>query len=108
MQALFNQTASIVSRTAAAADRYNNPTYTSVVRGPFPCRLEQTSTTEMENDRETVVTVYRLFLLPAAALQADEEVTINGKTYRVDGDPAYREGRSSVHHIEARLKEVRT
>jgi hypothetical protein len=107
MQHLLNREATITSRDAVGEDKYGNTTYTAVTAGPYKCRLEQTTTTEMTQDRETVITRYRMFMLAGPDLRAADTVQIDGKTYEVDGDPVVRDGMHAAHHIEATLKEVR-
>jgi hypothetical protein len=107
MENLLNRQATITSKDAAGADKYGNTTYTLATAGPYKCRLEQIATTEMTQDRETVITRYRMFIMAGPELRAADTVQIDGKTYEVDGDPVVRDGMHTAHHIEATLKEIR-
>ena len=104
---LMNHVATVTRRTPAGVDKYGNTTHTTQISGPHPCRIEQMSSKEHDVDRATVVTAFRGFFMPQAALTAGDVINANGKTYQVDGDPMVRDGMRSAHHIEASLKEVR-
>jgi hypothetical protein len=107
MRRLLFQQASVHRNQATGVDKYGNATLSATVLGPFACRLEETGSTEKLDNRDAVMTTATLFLMAEADIQADDTVTVDGVTYRVEGDPVRRSGLNSLHHIEARLMAVR-
>ena len=107
MRRLLFQQASVQRNQASGVDKYGNATLSTTVLGPFACRLEETGSTEKLDNRDAVMTSATLFVMPEADIQADDTVTVDGVTYRVEGDPIRRSGLNKLHHIEARLMVVR-
>lgn len=78
-------------RATATTDVYGNTqtdwttpaTLTLTVRG-----VEPTSSKEENDNRQTVITGYRLYLEPGADVLAGDRIVMRGSTYDVDGDPA--------------------
>lgn len=91
-------------RTATSSDGYNNPVYTAADAETF-CWLEQLKRRDLgvdEVDNET----YRCFLPGIVSISANDEVTVLGRLYVVDGPPwpVVDARKGTVHHIEASLK----
>lgn len=107
MRRLLFQQASVNRHQATGLDKYGNAINAVSVLGPFVCRLEESSSTEKLDDRDAVMTSAVIYLMPEADIRADDTVTVDGKTYRVVGDPIKRSGFSSLHHLEAQVMEVR-
>lgn len=106
MQALLPQTATVVSCTVGATDRYGNDTYTYATRASYPCRLRQLRADERgQGDNRQVIT-HRIYLPADADLGRHDRVTVEGVTYEVDGEPYRVRGSSTVHHVEADLTAV--
>jgi hypothetical protein len=107
MRHLLYQTAMVTSRAASSTDTYGNAVYATIVRGPFQCRIDDSTSAEDTIDRETVRSSRKGFFMPEADIKADDVVQVGPATYRVVGDPMQRANATSVHHIEAALEEVR-
>lgn len=108
----YAQTITIV-RAGTAGDRYNpaaaRPDWTTATSTTAQAVIEQASSTEDVDDRDTVTSGWRLYTLPGVDLDltAYDRIEAGGRTFEVDGAPAKWKGRGeTVHHVEARLLEV--
>lgn len=108
----YTQTVTIV-RAGTTGDRYNpaaaRPDWSAATRTTAQAIIEQEASSEALGSRDTVTSAWRLFTLPGVDidLTAYDRIEWNGRTLEVDGAPAKVTGRGgSVHHIEARLREV--
>lgn len=71
------------------------------------CYMQQASTVETIDGRNTVVSVWDLFMPPGVAISALHRVRWRGDLYDVDGDPTpWDDGQGVAHHIEVRLRRV--
>jgi hypothetical protein len=71
------------------------------------CYMQQASTVENTDGRNTVVSVWDLFLPPGVTVTALHRVRWRGDLYEVDGDPTpWDDGQSVAHHVEVRLRRV--
>jgi hypothetical protein len=107
MRRLLFQQASVNRHQATGLDKYGNAINSVAVLGPFVCRLEESSSAEKLDDRDAVMTSAVLYLMPEADIRSDDTVTVDAKTYRVNGDPIRRSGFNSLHHLEVKVMEVR-
>jgi hypothetical protein len=67
-----------------------------------PAYIEQRTTTELVNGRDTTVTRL-LFITNELGINATDRIVWNGDTYEVDGDPAVLQTPDGPHHLEAAL-----
>lgn len=78
---------------------------TSVTTATYPCALGWAGVTSTpEGPMGADVTRHTAVLPADADVIADDELVIDGQTYRVVGDPVKPRGRTSVaHHMEVTL-----
>lgn len=108
LKRLFSQTATVVSTPfGPETDDYGNVVPGAESRVEYPARLEETGSTEVTLDRDTVTSDWRVFLPPEAAISAYDRVEVDGEMYEVVGRPARLRTPRGVHHVEARLRAVR-
>jgi len=92
---------------SGSTDRYGNliPTTTSVVE---KMRVEPAvrGSTEDLIDRDTRITRFRCFALPASTVTGLSTLTWLGRSLRVDGEPEPFYGRSTLHHLEFQAEEI--
>ncbi len=65
----------------------------------------ETSTEDTE-DRQVVVSRWRLFLPPDVAIRAVDRVRYAGASYEVDGDPEVWKHRGQPDHVEVLVRRV--
>lgn len=71
------------------------------------CSVQPSSTTELTDGRDTVVSLWDLFLPAGTDIRATDRVRFNGELFDVDGDPApWDDDLARAHHIEVRLRRV--
>jgi hypothetical protein len=80
------------------------------------CRLEQVEASKgrtsgaqgetFSRGTDQVASIWRLFLLPDASIEASDLVTVGSDNFEVDGRPAVGRSPRGPHHIEARLRLV--
>lgn len=68
----------------------------------LPCYIEQRSTTELVNGRDTTVTKL-LFITNELGLTASDRIVWGDNIYEIDGDPAVYYTPAGAHHLEATL-----
>lgn len=70
--------------------------------------LELVQSVESLNDRDTVVTDWKLYAPAGIDLDAFDRVNFNGQVFEVDGAPwsVYNPRTGVVSHVEAKLKVV--
>jgi hypothetical protein len=87
---MFGASVTRIRRTQSGSDRYGNPTYTeatSTITGAAFAPGGSVEPTEV--GRASVVTTPKLYFLAASVdLRADDDVTIAGQRYTVQGEPA--------------------
>jgi hypothetical protein len=104
-QRLLTDRATILTATQGAKDALGNATVTWSPDDPVPALLQQQVSSELIDQRDTVTTRAVAFLLPGAAVTAQDRMqfaSVAGSTWRVVGAPASISqlgGRPS--HIEA-------
>lgn len=82
------------------------PTRTEVGTDVYPCRLDSRSTVE-NTVRQDVITDLKLLILPSGALiEGDDEVTVDGRRYHVEGHPDRLRAFGREHHVEVTLRSV--
>lgn len=93
---------------STGTDEYGNTVLTYGSGTDYPARMEQTTGTEVTQDRDTQVADWVLFLNPDAVITGDSRVVFNGSTFEVLGPPSTPTTPRTVgaHHIEARLRHV--
>lgn len=91
-----------------AVDRYNQLTETvTVTTTDVPYRLEQTESTEITVGESTVVSDWKLFLMPTVTIShLSRFIDVDGRTFEVVGPPNKLVTPRGPHHIEARLRYV--
>lgn len=99
---LLSQTATVHSAgiDITDAEGITTTTYTDAI---WPCRLEQAETVEVDTGRGVVTSTWRIFLPPDAALNAHDELTVDGSRFQVAGRPNVPHSPRGPSHIEARL-----
>lgn len=85
-RSLFNQPLTI-RRTVAGVDEYGNEVRTPGQPTQMLGYLEQSSSVEHVDDRDMVVTSWRLFLPADAQIDALDVVEFEGNTWQVVGNP---------------------
>jgi hypothetical protein len=102
----FGQVAQLETWTPGVADDYGNETEGYTDGGDWPCRLWQTTGTELGPDRDTQVGSYQLAVPPECPITGKDRVTVDGVLYAVDGPPLHRRTPDGPSHITATLKAV--
>lgn len=89
-----------------ASDQYGNPVRAKVGEVDELGYLEQTDATEIQVDRDTLVSTCVLIVRPGAVVRGGDRVRYRDDVYEVLGRPALRwhPCRRADHHIEARLR----
>ena len=81
------ETVTVIRRTTSR-DRTGDPTGVEVEHTIDNCGINQSSTTEVVDRRESTVTTVELMCPPRADIRAGDKVRLpNGVTYQVDGEP---------------------
>jgi hypothetical protein len=78
-------------RAATTTDAYGNTQqdWTAPTSATLTARgVEPVSSTEENDNRQTVITGYRLYLDIGSDVLAGDRIVMRGSTYDVDGDPA--------------------
>jgi hypothetical protein len=107
---LLDQVAT-VRRYTVTRDAKNFPVRALASAAVYPGRLELnagvTGSVEDTMRRDTVISTKLLFLPPTADVRADDEVTVAGIVYQVDGEPDRLRAFGTVHHIQVQLRITR-
>lgn len=106
---LLTQALSLQSVGPTTTDDYGNS-----VPGPLGAPvavngyLEQTSSVEFVNARQTTVTQWQAYLPAGTAIHPMDYIEFGGSRFQVDGEPwqVYNPRTSAVSHVQARLTEV--
>jgi len=105
---LLTQTCTILRWTDSGDDQYGSDvaTYVDTSSQLWPCKLDHTSSDEVESDRTTRTSLYTLWLGDDAAGEIDalSRVVVGGVTYQVVGEPLTHFRRARVSHVEATLR----
>jgi hypothetical protein len=83
--------ATILVETDGAPDAFGNPSMTWTPGDPVPALLQQQSSVELVDQRDTVTTRALAIFLPGVAITADSRVqfaSVPNATWRVVGTPA--------------------
>jgi hypothetical protein len=105
---LLNQPLTLVKNNTASVDEYGNTIQGNGTTSTIHGYLEQTTSNEVLDDRDTVVSGWQVFLPADAVVTAFDRLVFAGKTFEVDGSPwsVYNPRVGSVSHIQANLKVV--
>jgi len=91
-------------------DEYGN-TVPSALGAPVSAKgfLEQTDSVETLNDRDTVVSSWKVFLPSGTDVDAFDRINFGGQVFEVDGEPwqVFNPRTGAVSHLEAKLKVVK-
>ena len=87
-------------------DRYNQPIEgVTVTTTDVPYRLEQVESIEVSIGEATVVSDWKLFLMPDAVItHRSRFIDADARTFEVVGAPNVQRTPRGPHHIEARLR----
>lgn len=103
---LLVETVTIRTPAVGVKDGYGRPTLTWTTT-TAPARVDQLTTVENTDDRDTVVSRFVLFLTPDVVIASDCQVErADGSLYAVDGNPNVVYGRVAPHHLEVPLRQV--
>lgn len=105
---MLSMTVTVKNAEGSTSDRYSNPVKTPESTGTdYPAWIEQNSSSENLNDRDTTIGQWLLVLPKDAVIFADSIVEYLGQTFRVSGEPAEkRTPFEGLHHIECQLQEI--
>lgn len=70
------------------------------------CFFQPVSTTEQQAAADTVTVVARVFMPPAADVQATDRIGFDGRTYAIEGRPELHRTPAGPHHYEINLRDV--
>lgn len=107
--ALLNQPIQVQALGGTGTDEYGNAT-PAALGSPVTeyGYLEQKDTTEFQDDRQTVVSRWTVYLPAGSTITATGYVTVGAQRFQVDGEPwhVYNPRTRRVDHVEAKLTEV--
>lgn len=105
IQALMNQPLVVTNVGAASKDAYGDDLPTAGTATNVLGYLEQESSVEHLDDRDTVVSRWIAYLPAGTQIGKLDRVTFSSQSFEVDGSPELKwNPRSrSVHHIECAL-----
>lgn len=103
---LLTQDVTLLAYDSTATDAWGNEQPDWVPDGIYRGRLEHTTSQEIAYAGETTVTDWQLFLNPSAPITATHRVEVDGRRFRVVGEPAPARAIDTVHHLEVRLVAV--
>lgn len=107
VRALLTQPVLHLRHQPGAEDDYGNPVDAYVPVGEQLGRLEQRSTVELTQDRQTVISDWVLALNPEAVVgPQDQFVDAYGRTFEVVGAPAMRSSPTRDFLVEVSLRHV--
>lgn len=85
----FGRTVTVRSTTVAAEpDTYGNDVLTSTSVDVHGCVVWPRESSELAGGRDTVTSGLNVLAPPGTAVKATDQVTVDGVTYDVDGEPA--------------------
>lgn len=101
----FDFEVTIRRETGSATDRYGNLVTSGAATETLTSAwLEQSTTAEDLEDRDTRVSSYLLVLPPEADLLATDTVIYNAESYRVAGKPRKVYNSRGLHHVEVTIE----
>ncbi len=103
-EALLIDTVTVYTTSDGTTDKYGNAIADESSGTDYPARVQQESSTENLQDRDTRRTMYKVFLPADAAITALDVVEYQSLQMRVVGDPAVVQNGVGPHHIEAVLE----
>lgn len=107
LTSLFTETISHLRHGVGVEDEYGNVSDTYAPAVDVKGRLEQRSSVELTQDRQTVISDWVLFLFPDVVVdEQDRFVDAYGRTFEVVGAPAMRSAPRGSHHLEVSLRHV--
>jgi hypothetical protein len=104
LDTLFDQTLTRIRDPKTGRGRYGSAEGGTLDEEDYPARLEQTQSTEVLVDRDTVRVDLIVFTVPDADITATDLVEVDGVTYRVVGKPQPAPGSPGAAHLEIRLQ----
>ncbi len=104
IEALMIDTVTVYTVTDGATDKYGNITADESSGVDYPARVQQESSTENLEDRDTRRTLYTAFLPADAVVTALDVVEYEGLQMRVVGDPDIVQNAVGPHHQELVLE----
>lgn len=105
--AMLAETVTIQTTGSSTVDRYNQPIIGVTATANVPARVEQTDSVEVSIGEATVVSDWKIFLLPDVTIaNTSRVVDQTGRTFEVVGAPEIHRTPAGAHHIEARLRYV--
>lgn len=105
MPTLGGQTATVITRTPGAKDRFGIPTSVETSVAVTGCFLQPLETEENLGNIDTVVSHFKLFAPAGTPLTPTGRVVVDGVSYEVRGDPMpWSDIRGIPHHIECYLR----
>lgn len=72
----------------------------------IPAWVQPLTSAEQTLNQDRVVSRWRIFLDPAADVQATDRVVWNGRTFQVDGEIQAWDNGYGTHHLEGFLRSV--
>ncbi len=108
LASLLAELVTIQTTGPSGTDRYNQPIVgVTVTTNNVPARLEQTVSAEVTVGESTVVSDWKIFLLPGAVISSGSRIVdAAARTFEVVGAPSIERTPRGPHHIEARLRFV--
>jgi hypothetical protein len=105
---LLQTPCTVTDRVRGANDDYGDPTWTETVRDTV-CHVNELSTSEDQAPEVRAEARAIIYLAPDDPITEDAKVTVDGRTWEVDGAPVQRRRAPTgqVHHLEVPVKEVR-
>ncbi len=106
---LLTQSLTVQTVGGSTIDAYGNAV-PGAVGAPVAVRgyLEQSSTTEFVNARQTTVTTWQAYLPADTAIHPMDFIMYNSQKFQVDGEPwlVWNPRVGAVSHIQCKLTEV--
>ena len=90
-------------------DQYGNTEkdWNNAIRTPAKGWMAQGATNEVEGNRETDISIWRLYLVDlSVSITAQDRVWYDGAYFDVQGKPVIAKTPGKLHHIEAILRLV--
>lgn len=105
----LSDVAEIASAPGQGDDEHGNPTpdWASAAWSREPALIQPVSSSENNAAQDTVISRWRIFLLPVTAATSLSRVRWRGDVYEVDGEvQVFPDLRAKPHHHEAFLRRV--
>lgn len=107
---LLHQTATLLRPGVYTYDEYGNEVYGYPGSGEeqpvLPCRIQENSGSEDDDQRETVERTALGFFGPAEPIEPHDRFDVDGEVWEVIGQPVLRHDATGPHHYEVSLRRV--